>query len=142
MDFKNIKSIYRETYDYIYDSFANIEYLIKNLSAILTYFYNQKNYAEEFTDNLELNLAYLFCVYEYLEPIINTLENITLSEIHFPEKENAEIYYIDDYVRVTEDYEEDEDIYVDLNYPLNFSENSDTPTCRLYKFKNKEEPNL
>ena len=139
-DFKNIKSIFRETYDYIYESSANIEYLIKNLSKILTYFYSQQDYAEEFTDNLELNLAYLYCIYEYFEPVINTLENITLSDINVPEKEekNAEIYYIDEYVRLPEDYEEDEDIYVDLNYPLNFAENSDIQTCKLYIFKKKK----
>ena len=96
--------------------------VIIDITNFLTEYYNNENFNEIFADNLILHLAYLEKISEIIYDIeydINCLE-LNNFELFYPEtKKTAEISYIDDYIEIPENY--NQDTYADINNPPDFS---------------------
>lgn len=115
-DFYDIQTEYKEFINQISSSQSYLYYTIKDLKIFLESYCKLKNTNEVFIDNLRLYLAELENVYEKLTEIIEITDN---TPFHNAKQPQAKIYNIENYINIPDDYEQD--IYVDPNYPIDFS---------------------
>lgn len=109
MIFEDIKIEYNMFTEYLYLSHGFVADILKDLRTYFEYYCKTLDYDKKFASIIEENLIFMEKVYYELDNLLEYLENINLLVLNEPMINN--IINISDLVT-------DDNIYVDLNYPL------------------------
>ena len=134
MNFEKIRADYNDFFIGINTAHSILYHLICVLYKFLEE-YKKDSYDEIFTDNIEINLANLECIFYTIDNVVELMENITLLETKLPTNHNTKIYNFYDYLKILDDYEQD--IYIDINH-VNLSELWKKTKYKFRLYKNDE----
>lgn len=116
-EFKDLLIQYKSFIENIYDAYSYLDYSIMLLKNFLNNHYKLKDIDEDFACELELILSYFEKYYQILFPIINELEQFSLSDKRKREElklncSNVHLFHPKYYL--------DEDIYVPRDYQIDW----------------------
>lgn len=117
-EFEYLLIQYKSFIENIYDAYSHLDDSIILLKKFLNNYYKLKNFKEDFACELELILSYFENYYQILFPIINELEQFSLSDKR--KKEEIKLNSSNVYLFYPK-YCVDEDIYVPKDYQIDWN---------------------
>ena len=105
--------------EYICIAHTCISEILPILQKFIFEYANTMHCDKEFLEKLEIDLIYLENFYKNIDDVIELIDKIQLNNLELPIINN--VLTIDNYRFIPDDYDKEDDFYVDINNQIDFT---------------------